>query len=242
MGSLRSPKAEAEVPAFAQGQVSGIQQQIEGLNIPQFQLSPLEQQAQSFGSSFFGQGGLLPQQQRLLSQTLGGQFLTPTNNPFLQQTLNLQEQRFKQGLSQGLNQLTSAFGLAGQGATSSGALAGQGRLLTERSLDQFGRNVGDILSQNFGRERGFQQQAISLTGQPIQQALALGGLGGLQRNIQQQQLTADQIPIGLLLSLLNATPFAFPQFGASPFSQNVGAISGGVQGLGGLLSGIGAVK
>src|SRR6266513_1370598 len=123
-----------------------------------------------------------------LIKTIGGAYTDPTNNPFFKDVLSSTYaglQPFEEQEQQKLLSEATAFG---QGAGSS-PLINQEGLLSENVLNQLSSTIAPLLFQQYGTERGIQNQAMNLgLGMGDQALNTLTGTGGLERGVAQNSL------------------------------------------------------
>lgn len=156
-------------------------------------MSPYEQNALGDYSQFVQGGQGLNGAQDYLSKILSGQYLDLNSNPYLGQI-----QSGMQGIkdyqdAQALKRIQSQ-GAAG-GSAMSGANLGAQADYSRNSNNQFQALMGNLMNENYGRERGMQAMAPGQLGQIAQQTGQGYGqmfsMGGLPRQLQQQDLGAQ---------------------------------------------------
>ena len=134
---------------------------------------------------------MTPAHQQLLQQTLAGNFLPGAqgSNPFLQATIEAAQRPTLDAFTQAVQRrIPSQFAAAGQ------TVSGQGSSPYMRELgiaaSQGGRALGDIAtniaSNAYNTERGFQNQAMQLSQQDVQNMLANVQAQWLPQAIQEQ--------------------------------------------------------
>ena len=178
-----------------------------------------------------GQGGFDE-----LSKTLSGAYTDPNRNPFLSSVLESSYKALQPFQERERSKLRSSAELAGQGGGFSSPLLGQEEVLSEDVLNNLANQIAQLSFGEYGRERGYQQQAgQEARGLPGQGIAGLFGGGGLERGIGQNALSslynefqrmtgAGQQDMQDILKFLSYITGPQPaQYGPSPFESLVGA-------------------
>ncbi len=87
---------------------------------------------------------------------LGGKYLTPDSNPYLQKYVSQLGDKFQQQLGRGLSQVSSPF-LSGATMGQSGIHGNARAQYGAEATGDFSRGITGLYKDEYGRERGFQQ-------------------------------------------------------------------------------------
>jgi hypothetical protein len=156
-------------------------------------MSPFEQNAMGGYFDFLNGGMGLNSSRDYLNNVLSGQYVDLNRNPYIGQISDAMRGLKDYEDTQGLARLRSSS--AAGGSAMGGAELGAESDFLRNSGNQFNALMGQLMNENYARERGFQTQApgqeaglSSLLSQGYGQGF---NMGGLPRQLQQNDLNAQ---------------------------------------------------
>lgn len=156
-------------------------------------MSPTEQNALNQYSGFVEGGQGLDPAYGYLGNVLNNQYLDLNRNPFLQQIQTAMQGMKDYNDQQAISRLQS--NAAAGGSALSGALLGGESDYMRNSNNTFQTLMGNLMNENYARERGLQSMAPGqlqgLAGQVGQGYGQMFGMGALPRNLQQNDFNAQ---------------------------------------------------
>jgi hypothetical protein len=156
-------------------------------------MSPFETAALGGLSDFVLGGQGLGPASNYLNQVLGGQYVDLNRNPYIGQIRDAMTGMKDYQDQQALARLRSSS--AAGGSAMSGAELGAESDYLRNSNNSFNQILGQLMNENYGRERGFQTMVPGQLGSIAQQIGSgygqMFGEGGLPRTLQQNDLAAQ---------------------------------------------------
>jgi hypothetical protein len=221
MGSTDSSKASASIP---EGVFPYVKQNLDAasaLRTPRLTYNDSDKALTALGQRQLSSSGAMNSANDLYTAMLQGKYLDPMSNPNSQGMLTALNTNYNRGLSQGLEQINSQFGMAGQ-PSASGVGRGYAQRYANSALSDYQNNLSNMLGGMYNTERGYQNQAL-YSGNPVNTAAtAANALANQERNLAQQQYGLDANQVQLLSQALASTPMGYTQYGPSEFQQNFG--------------------